>query len=314
MTEAPGLLNGVFAPVLTPFHDDLSPDAAGLVAHCRWLSENGAGLSIFGTSSEANSLSVSERRALLEAVVEGGVPTDRLMPGTGCCNIPETVELSRAAVEAGAAGVLMLPPFYYKNVDDDGLFDYYAQVIERVADPRLRIYLYHIPQVSSVALSIPLIERLLKRFPDAIAGIKDSGGEWSNTQALLDAFRGEAFSVFAGFEAFLLPVLRGGGAGCISATANVTPAAIVRLYETWQQEDADAQHEGLLRTHAAFAKHPRFAALKAAVAQETGQAHWVNMRPPLQALPPEQRAILREDLEKVGFAMPGRAAMEDTNA
>ncbi|MGN6703807.1 MAG: dihydrodipicolinate synthase family protein, partial [Burkholderiaceae bacterium] len=182
-------LTGVFSPVVTPFGADLAPDAGKLVRHCRWLLSQGVGLAVFGTNSEANSLSTGEKRGLLDALADAGIPGNRMMPGTGCCALPDTVELTRHAVARGAGGVLMLPPFYYKGVSDDGLFASYSEVIQRVGDQRLRIYLYHIPQVSQVPISLGLIERLLKAYPGTIAGIKDSSGDWSNTQAMLERFQ-----------------------------------------------------------------------------------------------------------------------------
>ncbi len=145
---------GVLSPVVTPFTADLRPDAARLVRHCRWLLDNDVGLAVFGTNSEANSLGVAEKLGLLDALVEAGIPAARMMPGTGTCALPDTVELTRHAVALGCGGVLMLPPFYYKGVSDDGLFASYAEVIERVGDARLRIYLYHIPAVSQVPISL----------------------------------------------------------------------------------------------------------------------------------------------------------------
>ena len=157
----PQRLRGVLAPVVTPFTADLRPDPTRLARHCRWLLSNDVGLAVFGTNSEANSLTVGEKLALLDALIDSGVPPARMMPGTGCCAFPDTVELTRRAVSHGCGGVLMLPPFYYKAVSDDGLFASYAEVIERVADARLRIYLYHIPPVSQVPISLALIDRLL---------------------------------------------------------------------------------------------------------------------------------------------------------
>src|SRR5437764_14819256 len=226
-------LSGVLAPVLTPFRSDLSPDAARFVRHCRWLLSQGcAGLAVFGTTSEANSLSVEERETLLQELLSAGIDPGRLLPGTGCCALTDTVRLTRAAVRAGCAGVLMLPPFYYKAVSEEGLFRSFAEIIERVGDARLRVYLYHIPPVSQVPISLGLIERLLKAYPGTVTGLKDSSGDWANTEAILKAFRG-VFDVFAGSEAFLLANMRNGGKGCISATANINPAAIHGLYANW---------------------------------------------------------------------------------
>ncbi|MBW6495724.1 MAG: dihydrodipicolinate synthase family protein [Burkholderiaceae bacterium] len=298
-------LRGVFSPVITPFSADLIPDAGRLVRHCRWLLSKEVGLAVFGTNSEANSMSVTEKMVLLDALVEAGVPGHRMMPGTGACALTDSVELTRHAVRHGAGGVLMLPPFYYKAVSDDGLFANYAEVIERVADQRLRIYLYHIPQVSNVPITLALIERLLKAYPQAIAGIKDSSGDWENTKAMLERFQPQGFDVFAGSETFLLANMRGGGAGCITATGNVNPGPIAQLYRTWQQPDADAQQQALDRLRGIFQRFPMIPALKAAIADFCGDAGYATVRPPLVALSRHQSSELLLALKGQSFAMPG---------
>jgi len=298
-------LRGVFSPVITPFSADLSPDASRLVRHCRWLISQDVGLAVFGTNSEANSMSVREKMTLLDALVESGVPGDRMMPGTGCCALTDTVELTRHAVRHGAGGVLMLPPFYYKGVSDDGLFASYAEVIERVADDRLRIYLYHIPQVSQVPISLSLIERLLKAYPGVIAGVKDSSGDWGNTKAMLERFQPQGFDVFVGSESFLLANMRGGGTGCITATGNVNPGAISQLYRTWQQPDADAQQKALDAVRNTFQKFPMIPALKAAVAHFAEDAGYATVRPPLVKLNPQQNSELLAALLAQEFSMQG---------
>ena len=295
---------GVLSPVVTPFDGDLAPDRARWLAHCRWLLSQGCSLAIFGTNSEANSLSVAERRALLEAAVEGELDPARMMPGTGACSLPEAVELTEAAVRMGCAGVLMLPPFYYKGVSEDGLFAFYSEVIQRVGDERLRIYLYHIPPVAQVPISLGLIERLRDAYPGAIAGIKDSSGEWSNTQAMIERF--ERFDVFAGSEQFLLATMRAGGAGCISATANINPGAIHDLYASWRAEDADARQERITAFRRAVAEFPMIPALKAVIGLSTEDPDWGRVRPPLMPLDAADVARLSEVLERNGFAMPGR--------
>jgi 4-hydroxy-tetrahydrodipicolinate synthase len=298
-------LAGIYSPVLTPFNTDLSPDTQAFVRHCQWLAASEVGLAVFGTNSEANSLSVAERRHLLDAVLEAGVPASRLMPGTGCCALTDSVELTRHATAAGVGGVLMLPPFYYKGVSDEGLFRNFAEVIERVGDSRLRIYLYHIPPVAQVPISLNLIERLLKAYPTAIAGIKDSSGDWSNTEAMLKQFQPQGFDVFAGSEVFLLRTLQGGGAGCITATGNVNPAPMVALYKSWQGPEAAAQQAALDATRAAFQKYPMIPAMKAAVAKYGRAASWRTVRPPLTELAAEQEKGLLESLDSIGFRMPG---------
>src|SRR5689334_22647934 len=238
-------LSGVLSPVVTPFKADLSPDADRFIRQCRWLLSQNVGLAVFGTNSEANSLATEEKVELLDRLVAAGLDPARMMPGTGCCALTDSVRLTAHAMKAGCGGVLMLPPFYYKGVSDDGLFRSFAEVIERVGESRLRVYLYHIPPVSQVPITLGLVERLLKSYPTQTAGMKDSGGDWKNTQAFLDAFAVSGFDVFPGSETFLLQGMRHGGRGCISATANVNPAAIARLHETWQSADADAQQAKL---------------------------------------------------------------------
>src|SRR5690606_15074736 len=159
---APERFSGVLAPVITPFLENLAPDAKRLTAHCRWLSSQGVGLALFGTNSEGNSLSVAEKMELLDRLIEAGIEPARMMPGTGCSALTDSVELTRHAVTSGCGGVLMLPPFYYKGVSDEGLFRSYSEVIERIGSRDLRIYLYHIPPVSQVGISVDLVERLVK--------------------------------------------------------------------------------------------------------------------------------------------------------
>ncbi len=301
-------LQGIYSPVLTPFKADLSPDVPEFVRHCQWLLSQDVGLAVFGTNSEANSLSVGERKELLDAVLESGAPASRLMPGTGCCALQDSVELTRHATAAGVGGVLMLPPFYYKGVSDDGLFRSFAEVIERVGDSRLRVYLYHIPPVAQVSISLSLIERLLKAYPGTIAGIKDSSGDWSNTEAVQREFGSQGFDVFAGSEVFLLRTLRAGGAGCITATGNVNPASMVELYNTWQQDGADEKQAALDATRAIFQKHSMIPAMKAAVAHFGGVDSWRTVRPPLTQLSADNERALLDALETSGFDMEGVAA------
>jgi 4-hydroxy-tetrahydrodipicolinate synthase len=300
-------ITGVLSPVVTPFKADLSPDPERFVRQCRWLLSQNVGLAAFGTNSEANSLSVEERIELLERLVGAGLDPARMMPGTGCCALPDSVRLTAHAVKLGCAGVLMLPPFYYKGVSDDGLFRNFAEVIERVGEARLRVYLYHIPPVAQVPITLGLVERLLDAYPTQTAGMKDSSGDWSNTKAFLDAFATSGFDVFAGSETFLLRNMRHGGAGCISATANVNPGAIARLFESWRAADADAQQSRLDEIRGVFQKFPMIPALKAAIAHYGQDQPWATVRPPLAALTAEQASELVADLDQKCFAMPGLA-------
>src|SRR5580704_9626361 len=238
-------IRGVLAPVVTPFKANLSPDCERFIKHCEWLLSQNCGLAVFGTNSEANSMAAEERLTLLDALVAAGIDPSRMMPGTGCCSITETVKLTTRAVKHGCAGVLMLPPFYYKDVSEEGLHRYFSEIVQRVGDMRLKIYLYHIPPVAIVGITPKLVERLLKAYPNAIAGMKDSSGDWNNTKTFLDAFSKNGFDVFVGSESFLLANMRNGGVGTISATANVNPAAIHKLYLEWTNADADDQQAKL---------------------------------------------------------------------
>jgi 4-hydroxy-tetrahydrodipicolinate synthase len=298
-------IKGVLSPVVTPFNEDLSPDAERFVAQCQWLISQNCGLAVFGTNSEANSLSVNERIALMDSLLSADVDPKRMMPGTGCCALTDTVRLTEHAVKAGCAGVLMLPPFYYKGVSEDGLFRSFAEVIERVGDSRLRIYLYHIPPVAVVGITPKLVERLLKAYPTAIAGMKDSSGDWNNTKLFLDAFSKQGFDVFVGSESFLLANMREGGAGCISATANVNPGPIDKLYREWKNADADQQQKDLDAVRNATGQYVMIPALKAVVAHYAKDPAWTKVRPPLVELSKEQASKVISDLEKLEFEMPG---------
>jgi 4-hydroxy-tetrahydrodipicolinate synthase len=323
-------IRGVLAPVVTPFKNDFSPDRQRFIAHCKWLLLQNCGLAVFGTNSEANSLSMEERAALLDELVAAGVDPSRMMPGTGCCSIVETVKLTKQAVGNGCAGVLMLPPFYYKDVSEEGLYRYFSEVVQRVGHARLKIYLYHIPPVAMVGITTGLVERLLAAYPDAIAGMKDSSGDWNNTKTFLDAFvarsvrpvadspwraptarAARTFDVFVGSESFLLANMRNGGVGTISATANVNPAAIYELYQnalaaasasTPAELEALQARLNVVREVFSNGKFPSMiAALKEAIAIYMDDPAWARVRPPLVELTPEQAKTLAAELKAIRF-------------
>lgn len=297
-------LRGLLVPVLTPFLPDLRPSTEAFLSHCRWLLDHGAdGLAVFGTTSEANSLGLDERIELLDALTGSGIAANRIMPGTGTCALADTVRLTRHAVEQGCAGVLMLPPFYYKGVSDDGLYASFAEVIERTGDERLRIYLYHIPPMSSVPLSLDLVGRLVKDYPSVVVGLKDSGGDFRNTAALLKEF--PDLSIFPGSESFLLEGLRHGGAGCITATGNVNPAGIRNLIERWQVPEADELQNRITEIRQIIQSYPMIPALKAIVADHLDEPDWLRVRPPLTSLGTANQSGLLADLRKLDFSMSG---------
>ena len=297
-------LAGVLCPVITPFDSSLDPDADRLIRQCRWLLSQNVGLAVFGTNSEANSMSTEEKIELLDRLVEGGVDTRRMMPGTGCCALTDNVKLTAHAAKLGCAGTLMLPPFYYKGVSDDGIYAAIAETIQRVGSDALRVYLYHIPPIAQVGFSVDLIERLITDYPNTVVGIKDSSGDWDNTNSMLER-KWDDFRVFVGSETFLLANMRNGGVGCISATANINPAAIDRLYRTWRRDDADDQQAELNDIRDAVIAYPMIPALKATVAEFAGDEQWRAVRPPLVQLTTAQSSELVEALKGRGFDMPG---------
>jgi 4-hydroxy-tetrahydrodipicolinate synthase len=299
--------SGVLVPALTPFLPDFSPDAESYLRHCRWLLDQGAdGLAIFGTTSEANSLSVDERITLLEFLLENDIPAERLMPGTGMSALTDTVKLTTHAVSCGCAGVLMLPPFYYKGVSDDGLFASYSEVIQRVGDERLNIYLYHIPPVSQIGISLELIGRLLRDSPDVIVGLKDSSGDWNNTASILKEY--PQLATFCGSEVFLLETLRNGGAGSITALGNVNIFSIKSLFSDWQNSDAFSLQEQLTRVNVCVRSFGLIPALKAIVGDFYDSSDWRTVRPPLGSLEASKAEELLKALSEANFNMAGSGA------
>ena len=297
--------HGVLVPVLTPFTTAGQPDAGRFVAFCRWLIEEGAGgLAIFGTTSEANSMSAGERMELLDRLIEAGIPPRLLMPGTGACALTDAVTLVRHAVGHGCGGVLMLPPFYYKPVGDDGIFAFLSEVIDKVGSPALKVFLYHIPPVAVVGYSLDLVGRLIAAYPETVVGLKDSSGDWTNTAALLDRFPG--FAVFPGSEVFLLEALRSGGAGCITATGNINAAGIARIYDNWRNPEADTLQAAATALRRVMQAYPMAPALKRVIAHFRGDPGWAAVRPPLVALAPAPSAALIADLATLGFDLGER--------
>ena len=298
---------GVFAPVITPIKADLSPDLDKLASHSRWLLANGCdGLAILGTNSEANSFSVQERLEIMEGLVERRIPAERLMPGTGCCAIPDTVVLTRKAVELGAMGVLMLPPFYYKDIPDDGLFAAYSETIERVGDTRLKVFLYHFPATSGVPLPLGLIERLVARYPETVVGMKDSTGDHEAMVRVAKALPG--FAVMSGADQAILPALQGGCAGSITAGANFACALAADIYANWKTDPAvaaDAQQKLAAIRTVLGSYQPLLAVVKAIKALQSGDKSWMAVRPPLLPLTDFQADDVVRKLEEIGFRLPG---------
>ncbi|GAM99462.1 dihydrodipicolinate synthase family [alpha proteobacterium U9-1i] len=294
---------GAWAASLTPLNDDLSVDYAALAAHVRWLLAEGAGgVAVLGTTGEANSFSVAERLDLIGSLAKAGFPPERIVIGTGCCAAPDTIALTRAALEAGFPNVMMLPPFYYKIVSEEGLFQAFARAIEAVNDPRLRVIIYDFPLMTGLTLSTALLVRLRAAFPETVIGVKNSSGDWRAMEDALAQMPG--FQVFAGTEQFLLPTLRAGGPGCISATANVTIGKLAKLAAAWREPRADVLQDAATSARLSLQSFPAIPALKEMMAHASGRAAWRNVRPPLVNLNVAQRTEVLALAKTLDLSLP----------
>lgn len=299
------MISGVYCASATPLNADLSPDLGAFVAHAKTLIADGCdGIALLGTTGEANSFSLAERRAILGAGV-AAVGADRLMPGTGVNAIPETVELTRHALSLGVTRVVMLPPCYYKGVSDEGLFRAYAHVIETIGDNRLQVVLYHIPQVSGVPISHDLIERLVTAFPGTVVGIKDSAGKIENMQAMISRFPG--FAVLAGADPLLLPLMRMGGAGCITATSNLVADSLATVFrrhaDPARKAEVDAAQARINAFRDLSNSYVQIPTIKAMVAFRNGASLWTRTRPPLVGLTPPELTALKDRLSSIGASV-----------
>jgi len=283
---------GVNAAVLTAMRADLTVDLDRTAAHCHWLLANGCnGLAVMGTTGEANSLGITERIALLDGLVARGVPGAKMLPGTGTTAITDTVLLTQKARDIGCRGALLLPPFYYKNPSDDGLLAYFSEVIDRVGGG-ISIYLYNFPQQSAIPFSVEFFARLLKKYPTQFKGVKDSSGNFENGKSYVEAFARDGFEVYAGDDTLLLPLLKLGGAGCITAAGNMNSAAAAKVYANWDNQTGEAEAAVLAATRKAAISVPLISGLKALKARQTGDTGWLNIRPPHLNLTAEQQTKL----------------------
>lgn len=296
---AAGLLpSGLIAPVLTPFDDELAVDIPRFIDHARDLLDNGcAGLAPFGTTGEALSVGIDERIAALRALVEAGIDPAKLMPGTGVSNLADTARLTIEAMELGCLAAMVLPPFYYKNVPDDGLYAWFARLIEWVGSDDLRIYLYHIPQVAGVGVPVPVVARLRADFPRQIVGIKDSSGDWANTEALMAI---DGLTVYPGSEAYVVKAMRKGARGCISAMANTNApalAATIAAAAAGRGDEADALHARAVRYRETVLDYAAINGQKRLLAMATGIETWALVRPPFVTLSEADGRDLRARLD-----------------
>ena len=292
---------GIWPALLTPLGPDLNIDPARFASHARALLAAGCGgVTPFGTTGEGPSFAMAERREAVDALVSGGVPASRILVSTSCAALPETLALTRHALEIGAHGCLMLPPFFLKGVSDQGVIDAYRYVIDGAADARLRLYLYHIPQVAGVGLSHEVIATLKRLYPQTIVGIKDSGCELAHSLALAESFMPE-LTVYVGNEVDLPELGRRGSTGAVSGLANFMPRLVHRLVT---QPDAPGTRQDLARVSQLMGLLGGYAltpALKGIVAVLTGDKAWLRVRPPLVALTEQAYDTLSTQVRAFGI-------------
>lgn len=284
-------VSGVFCASATPVLEDGSPDHAAFAAHCRALIEEGCdGVALLGTTGEANSFSIAQRQQLLENVIASGIDPQRLLPGTSQTNVPDSITLVKHAVEAGVKACVVLPPFYYKGVSDEGLFRFYAELIEGVGSNDLRVILYHIPPIAQIGISLELTARLRETFPGIIVGVKDSSGKIESMQAFASAF--QDFSVLAGADPFMLPLLRSGGAGCITSSSNLIGKHLRVVFDNWfddtQSDKVDAAQARINAWRDLSNAYVQLPTIKAMLAKRRNHAGWTRVRPPLVELTPAE--------------------------
>jgi 4-hydroxy-tetrahydrodipicolinate synthase len=297
-------LQGLWCATLSPLDNRGAFDAARLATHAQRLFAAGVdGIAPFGTTGEGQSFSVAERRAGLDALIAAGIAPRRMLAATGCAALPDAIELTRHALAAGCAGALVLPPFFFKDVTDEGIYAAYAALIDGVGDNRLRLYLYHIPQVSGVGLSVAMVSRLAAAYPAVVAGVKDSSGSFDNSRELVAAL--PQLSIFVGHEPHLPALRKLGGAGTICGIANLYPRLMRRLYDSSLDSSPGGELPLIESVIAALMRFPIFGALKSLQAELSGDAGWRALRPPLLPLSAADAGALNRAVAAAGI-VPGR--------
>lgn len=287
------LPNGVIAASLTPLDDQGRPKATALAKHVESLFDHGCDAALlFGTTGEGLSFTVDERRETLEVLLDSGVAPERLLVATGALALPDAIALSKHATERGVGGVLVLPPFHVTDISHEGLIATYDHLIRGVGMDSLRLYFYHYPNLTNVPIPFPVIEELQDRYPEQVAGIKDSSDEWDHLDALCASF--PDLQVFAGSERHLTPLLRAGGAGCISATVNITAPLAQKAVRDWKNDAQVASAQSTLtELRTRLSQFPTIPALKQLLAWRHDNSAWRNVRPPLAPLDDDEMSRLK---------------------
>lgn len=291
-------MTGVMTPILTPFNDDLSFAPEMYISHAKWLLENGIHyISPFGTTGEALSMTVEERLAAVDTLADNGIDPGVMMPGTGLCNLEDTVTLCRHAVKLGCKAVMTLPPFFYKNASDDGLYAYFERLVETVNLPELKICMYHIPPLAGIGFTPSLAGRLSRAFPDIFVAYKDSSGDFENTKAVIAS--APEVAVFPGSEHFLKEGMEHGGMGCISATCNINPAAIRHVYDVAagaKGDDLDKINSEMISFRKMVEGYAPIPAMKGLLAEKRGDTRWRNVRQPIMPASLSSSEVLIREL------------------
>ncbi|MFH1808182.1 MAG: dihydrodipicolinate synthase family protein [Pseudomonadota bacterium] len=299
----PPSLQGIWAPLVTPVDEGLAIDGPRLAAHAqRVLAEGCQGVVLFGTTGEAPSFAVAQRQAALEALLDAGVQCERIVVGATACALSDAVALSLHALQCGVDHVLVMPPFFFRHVDDEGLIAYFTALLQRLPPGRPRLLLYHFPKMSGLAITLPVILALRQRFGVSVAGLKDSSGDPEQLALFAGALDGVA--LFPGTERLLLRGLQLGAAGCISATANLNAAAQARLFRRHLEGGADlrAEQNALDRQRQVLERWPLAPALKAVLALRDRDDGWRRVCPPLASLSSDDARTLLEELSCAGMA------------
>lgn len=288
-------ITGIMPAAITAFNADFSLNAKGTISFYRTMLDAGCdGVVSMGTTGEANSLSFRERCTMIDAVADSGF-AGKVIAGIGCCNLPETAELGRISASAGLNALLIMPPFFYRGISDDGVFAAYAHVIEQLGPDPLPVYIYDFPKMTGIDIALETIARLRETFPGLIAGLKNSAGDFEEMKAQDAAF--DDFDVFAGSEEYLLPALQAGLAGSISAGFNAFAADGAALMGAWQSPEAEAMQMKITAKRHVLAAYPLIPASKALIGE--ADSTYRAMRPPLMPLTPDQTAALKLSLAEL---------------